>query len=75
MADLNLDTVTETARDAFYITVGAGVHVGEGLFEAVPRVAECVVARGGVDAVALHPGLGLMEEREHLVLVGHRSER
>jgi hypothetical protein len=25
MADLNLDTVADTARDAFYITVGAGV--------------------------------------------------
>ena len=25
MADLNLDTVTDTARDAFYVTVGAGV--------------------------------------------------
>jgi uncharacterized protein YjbJ (UPF0337 family) len=25
MADLTLDTVTDTARDAFYVTVGAGV--------------------------------------------------
>ena len=25
MADLTIDTVADTARDAFYITVGAGV--------------------------------------------------
>ncbi len=25
MADLTLDTITDTARDAFYVTVGAGV--------------------------------------------------
>ena len=29
MADLSLDTITNVARDAFYVSVGAGVNAAD----------------------------------------------